>query len=40
MGCLNFLDVTPSSDTTTDESDLEAVTLNKGLTFSDDEGLW
>jgi len=43
LGCLNFLDVAPSSDTTTDESDLEAlapVSLNKGLTFSDDEGVW
>lgn len=40
LGCLDFLDVTPVGDTTTDESDPEPlvpVSLNKGLTFSDDE---
>ena len=43
VGCLDFLDTAPGGDTTTDESDLEPlapVSLNKGLTFSDDEGGW
>ena len=42
-GCLDFLDIVPGGDTTTDESDLEPlapVPLNKGLAFSDDEGGW
>jgi hypothetical protein len=37
---LGFLDNTPVGETTTDESDLESlapVSLDKGLTFSDDE---
>jgi len=37
---LDFLTVTPIGDSTTDESDLEAlvpVSLNKGLAFSDDD---
>jgi hypothetical protein len=37
---LDFLEITPVGDTTTDESDPESlapVSLNKSLNFSDDE---
>lgn len=39
IGCLDFLNVAPGDNTTTDESDPELVpvSLNKGFTFSDDE---
>ncbi|KAF9785250.1 hypothetical protein BJ322DRAFT_820664 [Thelephora terrestris] len=40
LGCLDFLEITPVGDTTTDESDPESlapVSLNKSLNFSDDE---
>jgi len=43
LGCLGYLDAAPGGETMTDESDLESlapVSLNKGLTFSDDEGGW
>ena len=43
LDCLGFLDLIPGGETTTDESDPESfapVSLNKGFTFSDDEGGW